>query len=125
MSWFFKNKILVIEDDKDMSTLLHLFLTDLGKFNVDLASDGATGLELVNNKPDLILLDWMLPDTDGLAVLKKLKSIKKTSNIPTIMLTSKREIGYEEAAIENGAVDFLTKPFNPQVMLSRINLYLQ
>lgn len=125
MAWFNKNCVLVIEDDQDVSKLIQVCLIELGKYNVISAEDGNSGIRLANeHKPDLILLDWMLPDIDGLKVLSSLKRENETSKIPVIMLTSKKEMGYVEAAISNGAVDYLQKPLQPDEMVRRVKLHI-
>jgi DNA-binding response OmpR family regulator len=105
--------ILVIEDEEHIRKILEYNLK-LDGFEVYLAEDGPSGLKLAREKkPELILLDWMMPGMDGLEVLSKLKSCESTENIPVFMLTAKgmmRDIGQ---ALCKGADDYITKPFDP------------
>ena len=104
--------VLVVEDDKVVRKVLEYRLKLYG-FKVYLAEDGPTGLKLARqNKPELILLDWMMPGMDGLEVLSELKHDKRTEHIPVFMLTGKGMIGDLEQAFDIGADDYMTKPFN-------------
>ena len=104
--------VLVVDDDKVVRKVLKYRLKLYG-FKVYLAEDGPTGLKLARqNKPELILLDWMMPGMDGLEVLSELKHDKRTEHIPVFMLTGKGMIGDLEQAFDIGADDYMTKPFN-------------
>ena len=104
--------VLVVEDDEIVRKVLKYRLKLYG-FKVYLAEDGPTGLKLARqNKPELILLDWMMPGMDGLEVLSELKHDKRTEHIPVFMLTGKGMIGDLEQAFDIGADDYMTKPFN-------------
>ena len=86
----------------------------LDGFEVYLAEDGATGLKLAHEKnPDVILLDWLMPVMNGMQVLAELKADSSTENIPVFMLTAKGMISDVTQALEMGADDYITKPFNP------------
>jgi len=86
----------------------------LDGFEVYLAEDGATGLKLAReNSPDVILLDWLMPVMNGLQVLAELKTDGNTEHIPVFMLTAKGMLNDVTQAIEMGADDYITKPFNP------------
>jgi len=105
--------VLVIEDEKSIRMVLEYNLR-LDGFEVYLAEDGPTGLELAREKkPKVILLDWMMPEMDGLEVLSELKYDKRTEHIPVFMLTAKGMIGDIERAFALGADDYITKPFEP------------
>ena len=100
--------ILVVEDDKNISDLIHMYLVKEG-FDVRIAGDGGKALEEFQKKePDLVLLDIMLPVMDGWAVCAK---IRETSKVPIIMLTAKSEDADKLMGFECGADDYLTKPF--------------
>lgn len=104
--------VLVIEDDELVRIELKLALQLYG-FEVYLAKDGPTGLKLAQKKtPALILLDWMMPEMDGLEVLSELKHNKNTKHIPVFMLTDKGMIGNVNDAFETGIDDYIIKPLD-------------
>ncbi|MBE3143100.1 MAG: response regulator [Planctomycetes bacterium] len=105
--------ILVVEDEAHIRRVLEYNLK-LDGFEVCLAEDGATGLKLAReNRPDVILLDWLMPVMNGLQVLAELKTDGSTEHIPVFMLTAKGMLNDVTQAIEMGADDYITKPFNP------------
>lgn len=102
--------VLVIDDDEIVRKALKRSLKLYG-FEVYPAEDGLTGLNLAREKrPAFILLDWMMPEMDGLEVLSELKHDKRTEDIPVFMLTDKGMIGDVDQAFEIGADDYITKP---------------
>lgn len=104
--------VLVIEDDEFVREALSRSLKLYG-FKARLAEDGPKGLELANEaKPAFILLDWMMPEMDGLEVLSELKHSQKTQDIPVFMLTARGMIGDLDQAFEIGADDYITKPLD-------------
>ena len=114
--------ILVVEDDKNISDLIHMYLVKEG-FDVRIAGDGGKALEEFQKKePDLILLDIMLPVMDGWAVCAK---IRETSKVPIIMLTAKSEVNDRITGLEMGADDYLVKPINVNELVLRINALLR
>lgn len=118
-------KVLIIEDDSDIVELLRVNLSKEG-YQVTAAKSGELGIPLaLKNSPDVILLDLMLPGADGLEVCKSLKSDKKTSNIPVIILTAKSEEVDVVTGLEVGADDYITKPFSPKVVVARIRNVLR
>ena len=105
--------VLVIEDEEHIRRVLEYNLK-LDGFEVYLAADGASGLELAREKrPDVILLDWMMPEMDGLKVLSELKYDETTNDIAVFMLTAKGMMGEVGQALYEGADDYITKPFDP------------
>jgi two-component system phosphate regulon response regulator PhoB len=105
--------ILVVEDEAHIRRVLEYNLK-LDGFEVYLAEDGATGLKLAReNRPDVILLDWLMPVMNGLQVLAELKADGGTEHIPVFMLTAKGMLNDVTQAVEMGADDYITKPFNP------------
>jgi DNA-binding response OmpR family regulator len=103
--------ILVIDDDITIRTLLQSTLTNKG-FKIIAAENGHQGLEIAKTQDiDLILLDWMMPEMDGIEVLTELKHDGDTEDIPVIMLTSKEKSGDVELANSKGAIDYIIKPF--------------
>ena len=118
-------KILVIEDEKDIYTLIEYNLQIAG-FQVIQATDGEDGLLFaVENGPDLILLDWMLPLLSGIEVLRQLRSRSETREIPVIMLTAKGEETDRLRGLHGGADDYITKPFSPAELLARVHALLR
>ena len=114
--------ILVVEDDKNISDLIHMYLVKEG-FDVRIAGDGGKALEEFQKKePDLILLDIMLPVMDGWAVCAK---IRETSKVPIIMLTAKSEVFDRIQGLELGADDYIVKPFEMKELIARINAVLR
>ncbi|MDD5505363.1 MAG: response regulator [Candidatus Omnitrophica bacterium] len=120
-----KEKILIVEDEKDIIKMLEYNLKKEG-FKVIDARDGEDALDLaVREYPDLILLDLMLPGIDGLEVCKALKRESKTSSIPIIMLTAKSQESDKVVGLELGADDYITKPFSPRELIARIKAVLR
>lgn len=108
-----KRTVLVIEDEAHISTVVRYNLS-LEGLDVLTASDGAAGVRTAQQaKPDLILLDWMLPDINGLEVLTKLKHNAATARIPVLMMSAKGRDSDVDRAFEVGAEDYIVKPFNP------------
>lgn len=119
-------KILIIEDDEDIQSVLQYNLKKNGFGPISSAEDGKTGLEMAHSeRPDIILLDLMLPGMDGITVCKNLKSREDTANIPIIMLTAKSTDTDIVTGLEAGADDYVTKPFNLQVLAARIKSALR
>src|SRR5687768_17881777 len=113
-------KILIIEDERDILQLVQLYLEKEG-FRTITATTGAEGLTSAKqHKPDLILLDLMLPEIDGLEVCKRLRSATETGMIPIIMLTAKAEESDQVIGLELGADDYVTKPFSPKALVARV-----
>lgn len=118
-------RILVVDDEADILNLLSYNLKKAG-FEVLLAKDGPEAIGLARSKrPDLVILDIMLPDMDGTEVLKRLKSAGETSTIPVIMLTAKGEEIDRIIGFELGAEDYITKPFSPRELLLRVRAVLK
>jgi len=114
--------VLVVDDDGEHRLLLSRLLRKSG-FRVSLAQDGAGLMKLLAcNHPDLLLLDVMLPDEDGLALCRR---IRETSEIPVIMLTALGKGAYKVAGLEMGADDYVAKPFDPDELLARIRAVLR
>ena len=119
-------KILLIEDDQDLAELYDEVLS--AKFEIEIAHDGKEGLELAKKKPDLILLDILLPSVNGFELLKAFKKDPETKNIPVIVLTnlgSKHVDDDKKLALLLGAEDYLVKTYHqPQEILEKISVYL-
>ena len=120
-----KEHILVIEDEEDILALLHYNLIKEG-FKVTCAQTGEEGLKAARSvHPDLIVLDLMLPGIDGLDVCRALKNDKATTATPIVMLTAKGEEHDIVTGLELGADDYVTKPFSPRVLSSRLKAVLR
>jgi len=119
------NNVLIIEDEHDVVDLLALNLRKAG-FRTSTAPDGAAGLEKARSeKPDLIILDLMLPKMPGLEVCKILKSDPRTRQLPIVMLTAKAEEIDRIVGLEFGADDYVTKPFSPREVVLRIRAIMR
>ena len=116
--------VLVVDDTPDNLTLMSSLLKPL--YQVKLANSGAKALQLAqsDNPPDLILLDIMMPEMDGYEVCHALKASPRTRDIPVIFLTAKAEIEDEQKGLEMGAVDYITKPISPPIVLARVETHL-
>ena len=118
-------QILVVEDERPIREMIAFGLRRAG-FEVREAADARTGrAEVANKLPDLLLVDWMLPDTSGLEFTRALKRDRETRELPVIMLTARAEEGDKVAGLEGGADDYITKPFSPRELLARINAVLR
>jgi len=116
--------ILLVEDNKDMRSYIREHLIDF--YKITDAVDGSMGLaEAINNPPDLIITDLMMPKMDGLELCRKLKTTLITSHIPVIVLTSKVGMENKIAGLETGADDYLTKPFNANELRARVKNLLE
>jgi DNA-binding response OmpR family regulator len=113
-------KIILIEDDQDINRLVTHYLTKEG-YAMKSSQDGIRGLQLIKQeKPDLVILDLMLPEMDGLEVCKRLRADAKTSVLPIIVLTAKGEESDKIVGLELGADDYVTKPFSPKELVARV-----
>ena len=120
-----KFKVLVVEDEATIQELLQFNLERVN-YKVKVTDSGEEAIKQASkSNPDLILLDIMLPGTDGLEVCKTLKASSKTKNIPIIMLTALCEEADIVAGLELGADDYVTKPFSPRVLLARVKAALR
>jgi len=118
-------KILVVDDEENIRTLVRFNLEKAG-YTVTEATNGKEALELIaSHRPDLVILDLMLPVIDGLDVCRKLKGNQLNSSIPIIMLTAKSEEVDRVIGLELGADDYLTKPFGPRELIARIKAVLR
>ncbi|MGN0527134.1 MAG: response regulator [Acutalibacteraceae bacterium] len=115
-------KILIVDDDINICELLRIYLEKEG-FQADVVTNGLTAVDAFNNiKPDLILLDIMLPGLDGWQICRE---IRKTSQVPIIMLTAKGETFDKVLGLELGADDYITKPFETKEVIARIKAVLR
>jgi len=120
-----KGTILVIDDEKDLIELVRYNLEKEG-FDVIAATDGQSGLEVVKkHRPDLVVLDLMMPGLDGLQVCQRLRSDPRSGRIPVIMLTAKATEADRVVGLELGADDYITKPFSPREVVARVKAVLR
>ncbi len=117
--------ILVVEDEKAIRQMIVFNLSRAG-FEVSEAGDSATARNLIaDTRPDLVLVDWMLPDSSGLELTRRLRREEPSRELPIIMLTAKTGEQDKVAGLEGGADDYITKPFSPRELLARINALLR
>ncbi len=116
------NTVLVVDDDKNICELVRLYLAKEG-YNTACAYDGKRALEMVEElKPSAVVLDIMLPEIDGIEVLKQ---IRQNRSIPVIMLTAKGETIDKVLGLELGADDYVVKPFEPKELMARLKAVLR
>lgn len=115
-------KTLVVEDDHSIQMVLEIVLTRMTKSEVLMASDGEQGWAMIqDHKPDLILLDLMLPEIDGFEVCKRVKADQSTRHIPIIFLTAQPQAEAVAKAMGLGAAGYIVKPFDPAHLVEQIN----
>ena len=119
-------KILIIEDESSIRELVRMALEEANITEIIEAENGIEALKKVDRyQPSLILLDWMMPEMDGLSVCRTLKMQEHTRNIPIIMLTAKSEESDIVLGLEMGAIDYITKPFSRKVLVARVRAHLR
>jgi len=120
-----KPVILIVDDDAENLHVLHELLHE--QYRVLAATSGETSLRVANGdpKPDLILLDVMMPGMDGYAVLARLRDASATCDIPVVFLTALADSGDEERGLQLGAADYITKPISPLVVLARVRTQIE
>jgi DNA-binding response OmpR family regulator len=117
--------ILIVEDDRDIADLLQRYLTRAGHVT-DVLGDGSEAIAFTRSRlPDLVILDLMLPGTDGLEVCRVLRRAPETRALPIIMLTARTEESDRIAGLELGADDYVTKPFSPSELVARVGALLR
>lgn len=115
-------RVLIVEDDLDVVRVVEAFLRREG-YDVEVARDGLAGLSAaLDGSPDLIVLDWMLPQLDGPEVVRRLRRERDT---PVIMLTARTEEDDRIAGLDVGADDYVTKPFSPRELVARVGAVLR
>ena len=116
------NKVLVVDDEEHIVELARLYLAREG-YEIESVGDGALAVERFNRvHPDLVILDVMLPNVDGITICKELR---KSSPVPILMLTARDEVTDKVVGLEVGADDYLTKPFHPQELVARTKALLR
>jgi len=119
-----KATILVVDDTPDNLALMSNLLKDDYKVKVANGSEKALKIAMSDSPPDLILLDIMMPGMDGYEVCQRLKRDPRTKNIPVIFLTAKTEVADEKKGLELGAIDYITKPISPPIVMARVKNHL-
>jgi len=117
--------ILVVEDDKAIREMLTMFLSS-NKYEVSTAVDGKQALDqLYQSVPDLLLLDWMLPDMDGIDLIPQIREVSALKELPILMLTAKAEEADKVTGLKTGADDYMTKPVSLQELDARIHALIR
>ena len=118
-------KVLVVEDDANLAELVCYNLTS-GGFEALSTPDGETALEMVRDEaPDVIILDWMLLNLSGIEVCRRVRANPATAGVPIIMLTARTEEADRIRGLDTGADDYVTKPFSPRELVSRVQAVLR
>lgn len=118
-------RLLIVDDEQSIVDFIRLGMRYEG-FKVEDAQDGVAGFDAaVRSRPDLIILDVMLPGLDGIALCRRLRANEATANIPILMLTAKDEVRDRVTGLESGADDYLTKPFSFEELLARVRALLR
>jgi CheY-like chemotaxis protein len=118
-------KVLVVDDEESVRLVVQSCLEDLAGWEVLAAASGSAGLELaIDEHPDAIILDVMMPGMDGLTFLKKMQDHPELQDIPTILLTAKVELTAPERYLSYGAVGALAKPFDPLGLIQQVQVFL-
>ncbi len=119
-----QKKILIIEDNNITIKIIEHFLKN-ENYSVSVAQDGEVGLrKITEDKPDLILLDIMIPTLSGIQLLEKLKEDTQLSQIPIIIISSLSQDEDILKGLEKGAMDYVPKPFSPQILIAKVKKYL-
>ncbi|MCX7944194.1 MAG: response regulator, partial [Deltaproteobacteria bacterium] len=119
-----KSIVLVVDDSPENINVIKSVFKDI--YRIKAATSGERAIEIANSeeKPDLILLDIIMPGMNGYETIKKLKANPNTAEIPVIFLTSKGEVEDERTGFDLGAVDYITKPINPAILFARVDTHL-
>ena len=118
-------RVLLVDDDADIRKICELSLVRVGKWDARVAASGQEALDLVANwKPDLIVLDVMMPGMDGLTALGKFRDMEDLAGVPVILMTAKVQTHEIERYLQLGAVGVISKPFNPMTLPEEITKLL-
>ncbi|HXC60654.1 MAG TPA: phosphate regulon transcriptional regulator PhoB [Steroidobacteraceae bacterium] len=118
-------QILIVEDEQPIREMVAFALRRAGFEVREAANSQDARVRLTDERPDLVLVDWMLPDMSGLELTRLVKRDPATRDLPIIMLTARAAEGDKVAGLDGGADDYMTKPFSPRELLSRINAVLR
>ncbi len=118
-------RVLIADDEPNQLELLSYNLSQ-SKFEVIRANDGQQALEMIEDqRPDLVILDWMMPNMSGIDVCRTLRSRSETKLLPVILLSARGEEGDRTLGLDVGADDYISKPFSPRELISRVNALLR
>src|SRR5690554_2068458 len=120
-----EKKVLVVEDEEPIRDLLRFRLSRAGYAVVPAATGAEARAAIADARPDVIVMDWMLPDMSGLELTKQLKREPATREIPVIMVTARAQEDDRVAGLEGGADDYVVKPFSPRELLARIKAVMR
>ena len=106
-------RVLYVEDDEDVQRIVRVALERLGGMTLELVSDSSKAMEaIIDFKPDLVVLDWMMPRIDGLALFRKMRELPETATLPVVFLTAHAHWSATDKLIALGAAGVITKPFS-------------
>lgn len=120
-----KSKVLIVDDEQAICQMVCLALSQAGFDCADAADAGEAQSRIVRDPPDVILLDWMLPNVSGVEYARRLRQEKLTKEIPIIMLTARTEEEDKVRGLDSGADDYITKPFSTRELIARIKALLR
>lgn len=120
-----EQRILVVDDEAPIRDMLSMALEAVGYDVVQAANAQEAHAMIVDQQPDLVLLDWMMPGTSGLELLRRLKRNEVTEKVPVVMLTAKTEEDHTITGLDAGADDYISKPFSPRELVSRVKAVLR
>ncbi len=120
-----RGKVLIVDDEAAIRQMICLAVTRAGYACLEAADAGEAQARIINDTPDVVLLDWMLPGVSGVEYARRLRREKLTQHLPIIMLTARTEEEDKVRGLESGADDYITKPFSTRELLARINAILR
>ena len=120
-----KKTVLVVDDEPAIRDMLTMVLKAASFVVLEAENARLAHAVIIDRRPDIVLLDWMMPGTTGLELLRRLKRDPLTKNVPIIMLTAKAEEGGKVAGLDSGADDYVSKPFSPRELVARIKAVLR
>jgi two-component system phosphate regulon response regulator PhoB len=120
-----RSKILIVDDEAAIRQMVSLALSQAGYQCIEAADTNEAQGKIVNDTPDLVLLDWMLPGMSGMEYARRLRREKLTQDLPVIMLTARTEEDDKIRGLDSGADDYITKPFSTRELLARIKALLR
>ena len=119
-----KNRVLIVDDEPGNIKILSNVLA--GDYALSVAISGAQALQVAQvQMPDIVLLDMVMPEMDGIQVCEALKANEQTSDIPVIFVTSMSDTANEERGLDAGAVDYISKPISPPIVKARVKIHIQ
>lgn len=119
-----KNRILIVDDEPGNIKILSNILA--GDYALSVATSGAQALQIAQVQlPDIVLLDMVMPEMDGIQVCETLKANEETKDIPVIFVTSMSDTANEERGLDAGAVDYISKPISPPIVKARVKIHIQ